>query len=338
MTSDRIFGRRVALGAALGMAVPAATVSGKGARAAGTHWDCYIYNAVATVAAAQGMSTIIDTVANATGGALNITLHLGGSLPINTTTITQAVSDGVVQMADDGYFLGNVPIAGVLRLPLLIRSQDDYDTAAAIMTPYIDKAFARKGVTVLGSYVYPPQVFFSRRPMVSLADVKGQKIRVSSPEQGEFIRQFGGIPVTLGAPDVPAALDRGVVDGALSATSGGGLTWRDLLKSSYRFDVNYFNSLIIVNADAMAALPAEQQAILRKAVTDELPSISRNMARQESEGTQQMANGGLIVTASRPQDVAEAADRFAPYWAQWAKAKGPEAAEALAKVRAALGR
>ena len=332
--SDRIFARRTALG----LAAAAAATGLRPARAAATHWDCYIYNPVATVAASRGMAAIIEAVGKATGGALDISLHLGGSLPINTTTITQAVSDGVVQLGDDGYFLGNVPIGGVLRLPLLIRSTEDYDKAAAIMQPYIDKAFAKKGVAVLGSYVYPPQVFFSRRPMTSLADVKGQKIRVTSPEQGEFIRQLGGIPVTLGAPDVPAALDRGVVDGALSATSGGGLTWKDLLRSSYRFDVNYFNSLIIVNADALGALPADQQTALRQAVSDALPSISRNMAAQESEWTKQMADGGVVVTPSRPEDVTDAARTFAPYWAQWAKAKGPEATEALAKVRASLGR
>lgn len=330
--SDRSIGRRTVMG---GMA---AALSMTPAYAASTHWDCYIYNPVATVAAARGMARIIDAVAKATNGALSISLHLGGSLPINTTTITQAVSDGVVQMGDDGYFLGNVPIAGVLRLPLLIRSQDEYDRAAAIMAPYIDKAFAKKGVVVLGSYVYPPQVFFSRRPLASLADVKGQKIRVSSPEQAEFIRQMGGVPVTMGAPDVPAALDRGVVDGALSATSGGGLTWRDLLKSTYRFDVNYFNSLIIVNADALGALAPAEQAALRKAVADELPIISREMAAQENEGTNQMASGGVTVTPSRPEDVTTAAAAFAPYWAQWAKGKGPEATEALNKVRTELGR
>ena len=107
--SDRSIGRR----GALGLAAAASVLGLRRARAAGTHWDCYIYNPVATVAASRGMADIIEAVGRATGDALAISLHLGGSLPINTTTITQAVSDGVVQMGDDGYFLGNVPIAGV---------------------------------------------------------------------------------------------------------------------------------------------------------------------------------------------------------------------------------
>src|SRR5271154_58444 len=107
---------------------------------AAENWDLYIYNPVATVAAVKGMNVIIEQIEKETNGELKVRLHLGGSLPINTTNITQAVSDDVVQMGDDGYFLGNVPIGGVLRLPMLLRTLSDYDKAAAIMTPYLVKA------------------------------------------------------------------------------------------------------------------------------------------------------------------------------------------------------
>src|SRR3978361_1435926 len=81
---------------------------------AAENWDLYIYNPVATVAAVKGLNVIIEQIEKETNGELKIRLHLGGSLPINTTNITPAVSDDVVQMGDDGYFLGNVPIGGVL--------------------------------------------------------------------------------------------------------------------------------------------------------------------------------------------------------------------------------
>ena len=75
-------------------------------------WNLYVYNAVSTVSAVKGLVKVNEEIEKETGGALSIRLHLGGSLPINTTTITQAVSDDVVQMGDDGYFLGNIPIGG----------------------------------------------------------------------------------------------------------------------------------------------------------------------------------------------------------------------------------
>ena len=306
--------------------------------AAAEKWDLYIYNAVSTVAAVRGLNKMIEDIDKATGGEVAIRLHLGGSLPINTTNITQAVSDGVVQMGDDGYFLGNVPIAGILRLPILIRTREEYQKAAEIMDPYLTKAFEKKGIVVLGQYLYPFQVPFSRKELTKLSDIKGQKLRVTSPEQGEFVKRLGGVSVTLGAPEVPSALDRGVVDGVFTASTGGGNVWKDLLKYNYRIGVNYFNSVIIVNRDSFNKLSPDLQGKVRKAVTDNMPLITASMEQEEEELTQKMAAAGMIVTPQRPEDVVEAEKIFASYWDEWAKGKGPDATEALKKVRAALGR
>lgn len=306
--------------------------------AAAERWDLYVYNAVSTVAAVRGMAKAIEDIEKETNGELAIRLHLGGSLPINTTTITQAVSDSVVQLGDDGYFLGNVPIAGLLRLPMLIRTQGEYEKAAAIMDPYLERGFERRGVVVLGQYLYPFQVLFSRKELTKLADIRGQKLRVTSPEQGEFVKRLGGVPVTIGAPEVPTALDRGVVDGVFTASTGGGNVWKDLLKYNYRFGVNYFNSVIIANKEAFSKLSSGTQAAVRRIVKDSMPLMTVAMANEEEEITRRMAAGGMVVTAENAADVAEATRTFSPYWDEWAKGKGPDAVAALRQLRTTLGR
>lgn len=323
--------------AALVLALTISLATALPARAA-DKWDLYVYNAVSTVAAVKGLVKVTDEIEKETGGALSVRLHLGGSLPINTTTITPAVSDDVVQMGDDGYFLGNVPIGGVLRLPMLIQSLDEYRKAATIMEPYLQKAFERKGVIVLGQYLYPYQVAFSSKKLTSLGDFKGQKIRVTSPEQSEFIKLLGGVPVTIGAPEVPSALDRGVVDGVLTASSGGGNIWKDLLKYNYRLGINYFNSVIIVNKERFNKLPQDVQAKVRKIVGDNMPLITSAMQGEEKVLTKKFADGGMVITKESPADVQQGMKIMAAYWDEWAKTKGPEATEALKKVRAALGR
>lgn len=301
-------------------------------------WDLYIYNPVSTVAAVKGLNTVIEQIEKETAGELTVRLHLGGSLPINTTTITQAVSDDVVQMGDDGYFLGNVPIGGVLRLPLLIRTPEEYKKAAAIMTPYLESGFGKKGLIVLGQYLYPFQVAFSSKKLTSLADIKGQKIRVTSPEQGEFIKRLGGIPVTIGAPEVPSALDRSIVDGVLTASTGGGNTWKDLLKFNYRLGINYFNSVLIVNKERFGKLTPEIQAKVRKIIDANMPLITKAMADDEESLTQKLAEGGMTVTREQPGDIDIGMKAISAYWDEWAKSKGPDAVTALKQVRAALGR
>ena len=221
---------------------------------------------------------------------------------------------------------------------MLLRSPGEFAKAEAIAAPYIEAAYLKKGVTALGEYTYPLQTIWSRRTLVSLADIKGQKLRVTSVEMGEFVKRFGGIPLTMGTPDVPAALDRGVIDGVLTATSGAGLTWQDLLKYNYRFPVQFANAVIIVNKGAFDGLPPSTQALLRTRMMEANLSITTTMSAEEDTQTQQLAREGLVVTPAAPADVQEAESRLASYWNEWAKARGPQAIEALGKIRAALGR
>ena len=109
-------------------------------------------------------------------------------------------------------------------------------------------------------------MFWFRGNVNSLADVKNRKIRVTSAEQGEVIKSFGGTPVQLGSADVPAALERGIVDGILTASAGGILAWKELLKSSYGMGVNYPVGFIIANTERFKKLPPDLQTKIREMV------------------------------------------------------------------------
>ena len=200
------------------------------ARPMTTTWNAYTYIPAATLPSAKGLARIAEGIDKASNGAVKIRVHLGGSLPIGATDISNALSDNVVQLGDDGFFHGNLPVTGILRLPMLIATPEEFDKAVAVMRPYFEQAYAAKGVVLLGQYYFRCRWPGRASQLTSLADIKGQKFRVTSPEQGEFVRRLGGTPVTLGAAEVPSALDRGVVDGVFTASSGGGKIWSDLLK------------------------------------------------------------------------------------------------------------
>ena len=305
---------------------------------AATTWECYVYNPLGTLPSVAAVAKMIDEVKTKTNGELLINMHLGGSLPIKADGITAAVGDNVVQFGDDGFATGTIPITGVLRLPLLLQSTGDLDKAMEIVRPYLDSAYGKRGILVLGQYSYPFQVIWGKKKITSLADIKGLKLRVTSVEQGEFIRRFGGVPLTMGSPDVAAALDRGVVEGALTASSGGGLTWHDLLKYRYAFPTSYVNSTYVVNKDAFDKLSAADQKILRDTAAEQADWATKEMMRREDEITAQFGKEGMVVTPALPADVTAATDKLRPYWDQWAKAHGPEAVAVLAKIRAAVGR
>lgn len=300
-------------------------------------WRAYTYNAVSTVTAAKGLKAMLDEIQVATKGELTVRLNLGGTIPIAATNITQAVADNVVQMGDDTFFLGSVPVGGVVRLPMFLRTRAEFDRAWSIEEKYLRAEYAKKNVTLLGHYTFPENVFWSKNKMTTLADIAGQKIRVISPEQAEFITMLGGIPVTLGTAEVATAIDRGVVDGVLTASSGYGYIWRDLLAYSYRLNVSYIDSLILVNTDAWKALSPATRAQVQAVVDEHTSRITQEMAREDGELTRKLAAAGMVITEPSAADLVEAERRITPYWKQWGEQR-PSVAAALQEVRAAVGR
>ena len=321
----------------LGAACLLATVVATAPASAAEQWRAYTYNAVATVTAVKGLNAMLEAVEKETQGALKVRLNLGGTLPIAATNITQAVADNIVQMADDTFFVGSVPVGGVVRLPMLLPTRAEFEKAWDIEAPYLRAAYEKKDVVLLGRYIFPENVFWSKKKMTALADIAGQKIRVISPEQAEFIKLLGGIPVTLGTSEVAAGIDRGVIDGALTASSGYGYVWRDLLKYNYRLNVSFIDSLILVNKGAWDKLPAATRSQVQALVTEHTGRITAAMAAEDQELTRKLAAGGMVVTEPSAAELAEAEKRITPYWKEWGE-KRPGVQEALQKTRAAVGR
>ena len=241
-------------------------------------------------ATSRGAKLFTEEIEKATNGELKVRLHLAGTLQINASNITQAVGENVVQVADDLFNSGNIPVAGIPRLPMLIQSYEDFAKADAVLKPYIDKAFAQKGSTVLASYTYPMQFIWGRKKIESLDDIKGMKLRVAQPEQGEFVRRFGGTSITMSAPEVPSALDRGVVDGIFTAGVGAVL-WKDLLKYGYVLIVNVNNSYFIANTEAYNKLSPDLQGKLRKVAQQSARWDQDTMQKEEAESVQILSGG-----------------------------------------------
>lgn len=301
-------------------------------------WTAYTYGPSDTMTTVKGFKDILDRIAEASDGELKFRLRLGGSLPIQATNITQAVGSGSIQIAEDGFFQGNVKVSNILRLPMLLHTPQEYERAVQVLTPYIEKEFAQQGVVVLGRYIYPHQTAYSAKPLAQLADFKQHKIRVTSAEQAEIVTRFGGVPITMGSPEVASALQSGTIDGALTANSGGGRLWRESFRFNYRFPVNYFDGLYIVNKARFDKLKPEQQQKIRAIVAERGPRTTDNLLVEETELGKTFGETGLKITEALQADIDKATALIRPYWDEWAAKQGPEVAAALKQVRAAINR
>src|ERR1043165_5182911 len=92
-------------------------------------WNFYHHQSAPLFATSRGAKLLTEQIEKDTGGELKARLHLSGTLQIAPNNITVAVADGVVQIADDLFNSGNIPVAGIPRLPGLVRSRSEEHTS-----------------------------------------------------------------------------------------------------------------------------------------------------------------------------------------------------------------
>lgn len=99
----------------------------------------------------------------------------------------------------------------------------------------------------------------------SYDELQGLKIRTAGPVDAETIKALGATPVAIGIPQVAEAMNRGVVDGALSAW-GAALQFRFLpiVKSHLDMPLGTRCLFMAFNKDAYEKLPAPA----KKAIDD----------------------------------------------------------------------
>jgi TRAP-type C4-dicarboxylate transport system substrate-binding protein len=116
---------------------------------------------------------------------------------------------------DDPFFEG-IDIVGV---------STNFEHLRASINAYrevFDERLQRRfGAKVLTLWPFGPQVFYCNRPIKSVDDFKGLKIRSFTPTMSAMLQQLGATPVTLSFPEVYSALGNKVVDcGVTSPNSG----------------------------------------------------------------------------------------------------------------------
>jgi TRAP-type transport system periplasmic protein len=315
------------------LAVSLSTISMQPAGA--TDWVYYSPQSSPQYITPRGAELFVEKVKAATNGELNIKFRLFGSLSIQAADVTQAVADNVIQMGDDQIFSGNIPLAGIVKLPGLAGTLEEYDKAEAAVRDVVEKGYAEKGVIVLHRFAIP-QYIWGNTKLTSLADLKGLKVRTGTPEQAEFVRKLGATSLTMGPAEVPSALERGLVD-AIVTGIGGGELWQDQLKTAYLYPVNFNGIYIVANKDAFDALTPDQQAAVRQA-SEETYQWLRETSLAEDKADLEAMRSKLTITDPTPEDIAMAAELMPTIWEEWAEAHGPEGAQVLATVNAALGR
>jgi TRAP-type C4-dicarboxylate transport system substrate-binding protein len=152
-----------------------------------------------------------------TNGKVKFTIYAGGVLiPANDTYegVVNGIADIGLSMA--GYSVGRFSLSEVVALPgLNLTGFGTMHSSKVLMDlwdkfPEIRAQYDDTHVLWVNGELY--RQLISTKPMQTLDDLKGKKLRIPGSESS-YIEVLGGIPVNLTGGEVYEALQRGVIDG-----------------------------------------------------------------------------------------------------------------------------
>src|SRR5215217_7607792 len=163
-----------------------------------------------------GMEATVSSHAerNVSGSEL-VRLVRSGQADIGASTLTTLSGD--VPILDGVDLAGLAPAIGTAR------------RIADAMMPVVNRDLERFGARLVIIYPFPAQVVFCRQPFATLADLRGRKVRTFGNSLVDLVGALGAQPVSIGFPEVYSALERGVVDCAITGTgSGASARWPEV--------------------------------------------------------------------------------------------------------------
>jgi len=152
--------------------------------------------------------------------------------------------------------------------------------------PYLEKVLReRYGSELLALYAYPAQVTFCAKPLASLADLAGRRIRVSSAPQSDWVVSLGAIPVQTAFAEIVANVRSGNIDCAITGTmSGNTIGLYEVTSHIHTTPVNWGVAAFVANGAAWNALPKDLQDLLRRELPKLEQAIWAEAANETSEG------------------------------------------------------
>jgi tripartite ATP-independent transporter DctP family solute receptor len=260
------------------------------------------------------------------GGRLKLNLYpssqLGGQREV-LQNVQAGVVDGVIEAT--ATLTNFVPQLGVVDLPYLAK-----DESAAfrlfdgpVFEQELGPPAAAAGFHIVQVWeVTFRNVYTRSRPINSVADLKGQKIRViPSPSYIALFRALGAAPTPMAFGEVYTALQQGVIDGAENDT----VTYQTTKHMEVARNLALTGHMMLANTLYISErvwqrLPDDLKAVIRQASLEARNTVTAERATRNAKALDDIRAAGINVTqpdlapftAVGQQTYKELAERLGP--------------------------
>jgi TRAP-type transport system periplasmic protein len=290
-----------------------------------TEWRFFTYFPV-NDKPAQLNRAFAEDVAKATNGRLKITVFAAGELPYKAPDVMRVVSTDQVQMGDVavGFASGDVPELNVLSLPFLCTTYDEFAKAIPSVRKVADDVLQKKfGITAVMHWTMPPQNFWLNRPVAHLGDLKGLKVRAWNPEQVEMMKLLGGSAVSITSAEVIPALERKVIDGAItSALSASDWHAYEIVRTGYMVNMTMGHQVMMVNTSELQKLTPDVRARFLAKVSEWEPKYQSMSEEGDKAARHDLEAHKVNLVTPTAADRKQAQTMMRPMWDAWAQKNG----------------
>ena len=215
-----------------------------------------------------------ETLPAASGGNINVALTTHNQMNLGVGDVYRLLGDGVydVAMTVADYAVADAPELEGLDVPLVALTADEAKAMVDAARPMVEDIYnARFNSHVLAIAPYPPQVVFCNAEISGLDDLAGKKVRGSGRMTTLFLEALGAEGVNVAFSEVPGALQKGVVDCAITgAGSGYSAGWWEVSTHLLPIPLGGWDSVVTaINNDKWASLDAETQTLISDTIAAE---------------------------------------------------------------------
>jgi TRAP-type transport system periplasmic protein len=216
--------------------------------------------------------------------------------------------------ADVAWFLhgatpGRFPLTEIIQLPYLVGSAEIGTKTIndpELRSKYLDAE--HRGLKMLLLLTHQPgNVHTSKKPIRTVDDMKGMRLRFASATIRDFVAALGGTPVGVPAPEQVEQLQKGTLDGTFIDYGGAGIAFKMGGVVKYSTEMySYVSSFGVgMNEDFWNKLPPDLKEMVTKSMTGVEKEVGQAWDALDVVGKKALVDGGAEAVKLSPEENAK---------------------------------
>jgi TRAP-type C4-dicarboxylate transport system substrate-binding protein len=289
------------------------------------NWDMPMAYAATNFHSEMGV-VFADKVRDYTDGAMDITVHPGGSL-FKGGEIKRAVQTGQAPIGERfmSAHANEAPLLGWDNLPFIATTYEANSMLWSAARDAVNAQLSDLNLVALYTCPWPGQGFYFNKEVASSDDTQGIKFRSYNSATATFAEELGMVPVQIEAAELSQALATGVAEAFISSGSTGydRKVWEHL---SHYYKVNAWlpRNYVIVNKGMWEGLDAGMQASIQQAADETGAACAAKSEELANWYFEQLEANGMAVEDAGPEFLAELETIGAKMTADWLAAVGDD--------------